>query len=661
MMSNPLRSPDRKDCLLAAGAALASFIVYLMTLAPTVSGEDGGELVAAAYSLGIPHPTGYPLWTMLAHAFIKLIPFGEVAWRVNLMSAFWASGTVALVVLTLRALQVGRLAAGLAGLILAFSREFWEQSVIAEVYTLNAFFVVLCIYLLLDWTRTRSKLTLYLFALIYSLSLSNHSTMYLLGPVFLVYIFAVDKPLLKQPKVLATCLGLFALGLLVHLYLPIRSMANPAMDWGNPETPQNFWNVFTRAQYSSMMTDERSLGLFGQQLLEFFKFYLWEFTPWVLLLIVPGLIRLYQKSRPTLWLSLSVFVMILFASILVPNFPIEYHFIWMNTTFWIPLTVLGALWIGFGLDWLINRLSARPWIRFEVCFIALISPLVTHFDHNNQSNYYIARDYAENVLDTMEPNAIYFGGGDHTIFPLIYLQDVEGYRTDVTIANKYGYIQPELYADMPGQRVDSIFQFSRTAEHPAIFNWLLETADRPIYTINRWPDTTMSPTSYGLLYRYPTVSIDDIDATMDAVWEAYHWQDNMDTSFAGHQPFPKDWTLSSILYEYRFARTRYLFENNQRSEAHELLFETLRLCSKDKRALYNFGLLCIREDEIRDSTLWFRQALFNDPHYVPALYNLARAFHKLGDDGKALIHAETLLELEPDNERYIALRDEILN
>ncbi|MFP6583307.1 MAG: DUF2723 domain-containing protein [Candidatus Hydrogenedentota bacterium] len=656
----PLRSPDHKDCLLAAGAALASFIVYLMTLAPTVSGEDGGELVAAAYSLGIPHPTGYPLWTMLAHAFIKLIPFGEVAWRVNLMSAFWASGTVALVVLTLRSLQVGRLAAGLAGLVLAYSREFWEQSVIAEVYTLNAFFVVMCIYLLLDWTRTRSTITIYLFTLIYSLSLSNHSTMYLLGPVFLVYLFAIDRRLIRQGKTLGIAAILFVCGLLVHLYLPIRSMANPAMDWGNPETLQNFWNVFTRVQYSSMMTGERSLGLFMRQMLEFLKFYVWEFTPWVLWLIVPGLIGLYQKSRATLWLSLSVFVVVLLASILVPNFPIEYHFIWMNTTFWIPLTVLGAMWLGFGLDWLINRLSARPWIRFVVCFIALIIPLFTHGAHsmhNDQSDYYIARDYAKNVLDTMEPNAIYFGGGDHTIFPLVYMQIVEGYRTDVTIANKYGYIQPELYADMPGQRVDSIFQFSRKAEHPAIFNWLLETTDRPVYTINRWPGAPMSPTSYGLLYRYPTVAIAKGTEVTNNIWDTYTWS----FSSISISDMRGDWTAEVIGYEHFVARARSGLEKGEIDYFHYMLRSAANLIHGDKRALHNIALLCASTGEVVEAANWWEKSLSDDPHFIPALYNLARALHKLDRDDEALVHAETLLELESDNERFIALRDEILN
>lgn len=653
---------------MAAGVALASFVVYWFTLAPTVSGEDGGELVAAAYSLGIPHPTGYPLWTMLGHAFIKLIPFGEIAWRVNLMSAFWASGTVALVVLTLRTLEVGRLAAGLAGLILAFSREFWEQSVIAEVYTLNAFFMMLCIFLLLEWTRTRSTITLYLFALIYSLSLSNHSTMYLLGPVFLVYLLATDRSLMKQGRTIAIGSTLFVLGLMVHLYLPIRSMANPAMDWGNPETVQNFWNVFTRAQYSSMMTDERSWGLFGRQLLEFLDYFVFEFTPLVWFVLIFGISPLHKKQRSTSCLLGAVFSVVLLASILVPNFPIEFQYIWLNTTYWIPLNIVGAIWLGFALEVLQQRMSRRPYLRAVTFIVIVLSPLLVYFQYNDQSDYTMSRDYAKDVLDTMEPNAIYFGGGDHTIFPLVYMQVVEGYRTDVTIANQYGYIQPELYADMPGQRMDSAFQFSRKAEHPAIFNWLLETTDRPVYTINRWSGAPLSPESYGLLYRYPTVDMATEMPSEEEMWASYEWEyewlSESDTETFEIGIFGiGDWTQHLIQYEYCFASARYYLENGDWTAAWRyLIFVQLQHAyMPDKRIALNVGLLWVRYDDLVEATYWFERSVKIDPQYAPALYNLARVLHLQGREQEAIPHMERLLELDPANERFVALWDEIAN
>src|SRR5690606_34852128 len=113
----------------AIGVFVAALAVYWTTLPPTVTGEDAGELIVAAYTLGIPHPPGYPLWTMLAHIFTYL-PFGSIAWRVALASAFFGAATSSVVYLIGRQLRLSH-AAGLAGaLALAFSRQFWAQSII---------------------------------------------------------------------------------------------------------------------------------------------------------------------------------------------------------------------------------------------------------------------------------------------------------------------------------------------------------------------------------------------------------------------------------------------------------------------------------------------------------------------------------------------------
>src|SRR3989338_220210 len=75
-------------------------LVYFFTLAPSVTLQDSGELVTAAAGLGVPHPPGYPFWTMITWLFIHLVPFGNIAWRANLCSSFFGAlscGVVALV------------------------------------------------------------------------------------------------------------------------------------------------------------------------------------------------------------------------------------------------------------------------------------------------------------------------------------------------------------------------------------------------------------------------------------------------------------------------------------------------------------------------------------------------------------------------------------
>jgi hypothetical protein len=115
----------RLDYLTAGVAAFFALIVYILTLGPTVTGEDSGELVSAAYTLGIAHPPGYPLWCILGHLF-TYIPFGPVAWRVNLMSATFGSLTVFLVCLVGLKLTRNRIAAATGALTFALP-ESWSH------------------------------------------------------------------------------------------------------------------------------------------------------------------------------------------------------------------------------------------------------------------------------------------------------------------------------------------------------------------------------------------------------------------------------------------------------------------------------------------------------------------------------------------------------
>jgi len=643
-------SPDHFCATLCGAFAM---LLYWVTLAPTVTGEDGGELIAAAYTLGIPHPTGYPLWTMLAHLFGLLLPIAEYACRISFMSAFFAAATVYFLVLFLRHLNLSRICTITAALTFAASREFWEQSVIAEVYTLNAFFVILCIYLLLRWTESKSPTTLYLFTIIYSLSLSNHSTMYLLGPWFLCFIFYQHRPLMRQYKTLGYCVALFLISLLVHLYLPIRSRTNPAMDWGNPETFQTFWDVFTRVQYSAMMNDERSLGLFSQQLLSFCKYYLWEFTPWVLLLAMPGLYGLYKSSRTIFALTTGVFSLVLVGSIIIPNFAIEYYWVWLNTTYWIPCYLITAIWIGYFMDYAQERLKSHPRLLHALSIIIILSPLIVHFEHNDQSNYYYSRDYAQNLLDTLDENALYFGEGDHAIFPITYLHIVEGKRSDITIGNQYGYISPELYTDMPDTLRSIMPRLPRAVDDPIIFDWILKHTDRPVYSTRPRNSLTHDAIQHGLLYQYyPKDS--PAPQPPENLWESYHW-----TSLDPDETH-NDWTAETIVYEYHYAKARASFTRNEDEEAMHLIRLASQVTHGHKQAVYNLGMLLVRNGYLDEAKEYFIQVLDEDSDYISARYNLTLCYMKKNDFEKALIHSQKLIQDFPDDKGMTNLHKKIL-
>ncbi len=148
--------------LLGAGA----FALYVLTLAPTVLAGDGGEFQFVPYLLGVAHPTGYPLYTLLGWAWSRLLPVGDVAFRLNLFSALAAAAAVGLVYPTTRSLLrqalptlcplANRLIAVLAAAILAVTPTLWSQAIMAEVYGLHLFLIVLLFCLLLAWGEQRS-------------------------------------------------------------------------------------------------------------------------------------------------------------------------------------------------------------------------------------------------------------------------------------------------------------------------------------------------------------------------------------------------------------------------------------------------------------------------------------------------------------------------
>src|SRR5215211_5880502 len=121
-----IRTSHRVIALLVG---LIAFYVYWRTVAVSIAWGDSPELTAAAFQAGVPHPTGYPLYMLLGHAFLKLFPCGSVAYRMNFLSALAAAGAIALAYRFFYQVSRARLASGIAALALAFSQTFWAQAV----------------------------------------------------------------------------------------------------------------------------------------------------------------------------------------------------------------------------------------------------------------------------------------------------------------------------------------------------------------------------------------------------------------------------------------------------------------------------------------------------------------------------------------------------
>ena len=206
------------DVALLAG----SLALYLGTLAPTVYTFDSAELAAGAYSLGIVHSTGYPLYLLLVKAFMLLVPWGDMAYRANLFSALCAAVTLVVLGRAMRLLAGSAGAALAAAGLVGVSFPFWSQAVAAEVYTLHTLFVAGMLWLLLAWRAAGRPGHFVLLWLTFGLSLGNHISTLLLLPGLAFFVWREGGGRRLSPGVWTLAVGAAGLGPLTYLYLPCR-------------------------------------------------------------------------------------------------------------------------------------------------------------------------------------------------------------------------------------------------------------------------------------------------------------------------------------------------------------------------------------------------------------------------------------------------------
>jgi len=413
---------DKKKYVYAIFSFLISFIVYLKTLAPTVYWADSGELIIGAYTLGILHPSGYPTYTVLSHLFTYL-PFGTVAFRVNLMSAFFAALTVLLVFWICYKLTKSNLASFLVSLFLAFSSVFWSQAVIAEVYTLHAFFMALNLLILLHWKETNGNKWIYLFCFTYGLSLTHHITSIFFIPGFLYFIlfkkdFNLNRSIVRFKNILIGIV-LFILGLIPYLYLIIRSKMDPVLDFGNPENLSNFLYHVTGKQYSFVMF-EPNWSIFSSI----------DLIGWLslFLLLILAIYGFYNIRRRDIKIT---FLLILFVNI-VFNF---FYNIPDIFPYFIPSIIILVIFSAIGLKKLLS-LELR---HFFLIFIVLISLFVfiDNYQENNLSDFWLPEVHGNNVFDTIqEDDAILINDDNALLQVLWYLKIVEGKGRDIRVIHK---------------------------------------------------------------------------------------------------------------------------------------------------------------------------------------------------------------------------------
>jgi hypothetical protein len=392
---------------------------------------------------------------------------------------------------------VRRVGAGVSVLVSATAYTVWNQSNVNEkVYTLSLFTIGALSWLAFLWRdhveqhrgtkgrRWHDDNAVILMVYILALAVANHLMTFLAAPALIVFLVLVKPRIFANWKlyVAAAAFGIF--GLTVHLFMPLRSAQNPVINEAAPTCPSvgsavvsivtygnagcpNLSDALKRRQYAKPPVSER-LAPFGDQMANFFQYFDWQWSrsvqgrtgyfapgrlPFTLIFLAVGLfgaVEHWRRDRKSFaYMGVLVFTLSVglvyymnfkfgYGQVQARNISMELAEVRERDYFYLVTFSLWGLWCGVGLTALWLTISQAVGERMGVLAGAPVLalgfiPLALNWSYASRAGDYAARDWAYNLLQSVEPYGIVFTNGDNDTFPLWYVQEVEGVRQDVTV------------------------------------------------------------------------------------------------------------------------------------------------------------------------------------------------------------------------------------
>lgn len=428
--------------------ALLAGTLYRRTLAPSVMPGDYAEFQFSAAILGVPHPTGYPLYVLLGKLF-TMLPFGDVAYRVNLSSAIYMAGAVGMLYASaLRLLRLARLGQAWQGALVgaslfAIAPTVWAMSLVARSYALNALLVGGVIFCLASWRSTGVAGWFFTSCLLIGLSMVHHGTTYLLLPAYALYLLLTELERRKghadaRPwrRRLFGVIWLFA-GFSPMLLLVYRFVGGSPYYWGNPATWKDFFSLITGGPfqnqvmgYGSDIGAQLGRAAFGVGELS------GQYTPVGIVLGVLGLVVLWRAR----WAEAGLLLLMM-----VGNFWFAMNYSLVGYLYFIPTYLIWGIFMAVGVGWLLrlvlvtrNLAARKAWAVGAQAFILVVfavsalSLALVRFPHMDMSGQTAVRDQALALLKSAPPNAsLYLDWEAQSV--VRFYRFVYGMRPDITI------------------------------------------------------------------------------------------------------------------------------------------------------------------------------------------------------------------------------------
>ncbi|HTA74087.1 MAG TPA: DUF2723 domain-containing protein [Gemmatimonadaceae bacterium] len=533
-MPNPT-SKLRPSYGAAAIAACAVFVLYVVTLLPSTAMWDTSEYLTAAKVLGIPHPPGNPFFVILGHIFAILPIAPTVAQRVNVMAALTSALSAGIWFLVTERVLAHWLperwkrltGASLAVIIGSTAFTVWSQSVVNEkVYTVSLLFFAVVTWLVIMWSddpdAPAAERLLVLSAFLIGLGYTNHPAGFLVAPAVGVAILFRKPKLLLDPRFVAKFVGVLALGLTPFMFEPIRAGQHPALNEGDvnacpthfawsctlsAETARRTYEHITRKQYGDLPFLERKAPM-SAQFGMYWLYFKWQWlrdaagrSPGLqsalgvifLALGLAGGATHWKRDRASFWYYATLVFVVTPLLIIYLNFYYgwsqapelgttvtrevrdrDYFYLWSFSSW--------SVWIALGLVALWEMLAKKStWILATPVLALAAIPFMANRHVAPRTEQASTRDFAIDLLNSVEPYGIIISGGDNDLFPLWYAQEVEGVRKDVLVVTT-SLLGLDWYAGELLQR--PVYTYD-AAKGPAVYRdrvWPKPT--RPLFTMS---------------------------------------------------------------------------------------------------------------------------------------------------------------------------------
>jgi len=657
---------------------LCSFFCYLHFLFPSLYGGDTGELIVSSHILGIPHAPGYPLFNIIGKACELLVPFGNSALRINLLGALLGAFTLVLFFRLMNILTGDVFASLLTVVYLGSMPIFFEQSLLAEVFMLNAFFSVAIICIMVSRGGDIRHVCLAFFLL--GLALGNHHTIILIIPavhcliqpqkkilLFVLYVvsfilvfftlsigvgffaaglcaFYLAYPLPGAVgKSMGRCFLCMLAGLTVYMYLPLRARVDPVINFGNPETFKTFLDVVMRREFGSLTLHpaalhERSFPSFWAQVL--------GFTGTAVKHIgIPGILISFLGMREAVQRKKLLPILLLFVIpgpifILYSNLSPSTLAVWRLERFFLIPDIALAILIGLGFVWILRHCTSVAGVsggRAKAIGMLLLLVCAWPLDRIAGSRYhFFLWDFGNNILRTCASRAsLIFDTKlfDEYASSVAYATQVEEKRKDISLISRSGTIFKNIYGDdfyyMQGEKRIRLIK----KQEKKLFN---ETAGPVYYAVM---DRGVLPEAE---YRYRGLLSIHGDTPED-IYPFYIRRELFERKHA-----IADYPTRLIAVHYPYFKGKMCKEINNLKKA-DILFASCRRFGRDMEWLmYNIGALYSASGDLMQAEAYYLKALYLDPFFPDTYFGMGYVYFIRQAYQQAEYAFKQTIRLKPD-------------